>query len=308
MLVAGCGRDAPTHAGWVGWPFAAPDPGPDPDEVFAWAFDRGAFEPMPAPQRGDWLAEHEETGQDVAQFLADEPNRPAPPRDTIVIQPIGTGDVFAGMLPGAQEIVDYLGRFFGLATELREPITIDAKDLGQRHHQGHLQWNATDINEALRERLPSNAYCCIGVTQVDLFPEPEWNFVFGQANLSERVGVFSLARYDDTFFGLPPSEPSLVRRRGLGIVAHEVGHMFGMQHCVHHRCLMNGANNQDEADRCPLHVCAICLRKIHLLVGFDPKDRYAKLEQFYRAHGLDTEAQWVAGRLAAAPRSAAPKT
>ena len=61
----------------------------------------------------------------VAQFLAGDPNRPAPPRDTIVIQPIGTGDVFEGMLPGAEEIVDYVGRFFGLNTELRPPITID---------------------------------------------------------------------------------------------------------------------------------------------------------------------------------------
>jgi archaemetzincin len=272
-LVAACGRES-NH---VGWPFPPPDPGPDPDEVFAWAFDRSVFEPMPAPGPGDWLAEHEEPGQDVAQFLAGEPNRPAPPRDTIVIQPIGTGDVFEGMLPGAEEIVDYVGRFFGLNTELRPPITIDAKQLGQRHHQGHLQWNATDINEALRDRLPANAYCCLGVTKVDLFPDPEWNFVFGQANLTERVGVFSLARYDDAFFGLPPTKPELVRRRGLGIVAHEVGHMFGIQHCVHHRCAMNGANNQSEADRCPMHLCALCLRKLHLLVGFDPKDRYVKL-------------------------------
>jgi archaemetzincin len=301
LAAVGCGRDGPTH---VGWPFAPPRVGPDPDAVFAWAFDTGAFEPLPPPQRGDWLAEHEEPGQDVVQFLADEPNVPKAPRDAIVIQPIGEGDVFAGMLPGAEEIVDYLECFFGLRTVLRDPIGIDPKQLGVRHHQGHLQWNATDINEALREILPAHAYCCIGVTKVDLFPEPEWNFVFGQANLTERVGVFSLARYDAAFFGLPPSEPSLVRRRGLGVVAHEVGHMFGMQHCVHHKCLMNGSNNQDESDRTPLHVCAICLRKLHLLVGFDPKDRYTKLERFYREHELIAEAAWVAARLADAPKRA----
>jgi archaemetzincin len=29
----------------------------------------------------------------------------------------------------------------------------------------------------------------------DLYPEPSWNFVFGQASLNERVGVYSFARY-----------------------------------------------------------------------------------------------------------------
>lgn len=301
-FAAGCGRESSPH---VGWPYPAPRIGPDAKPTLAWAFDRAAFEPMPAPERGDWLAEHEESGQDVAQFLADGPNHPAPPRDTIVIQPIAAKadtDVFAGMRPTAVDIGEYLEVFFGLATELRAPIALTKQEMGIRQHQGHEQWNATDINEALRERLPENAYCCIGVTKTDLFPEPEWNFVFGQANLTERVGVFSLARYDDAFFGHAPSEPALVLRRGLGVVAHEVGHMFGVQHCVHHRCLMNGSNNQAEADRTPLHACAVCLRKLHLLVGFDPRERYGRLAAFYRTHGLRAEAEWVDARLAAAPR------
>lgn len=75
--------------------------------------------------------------------------------------------------------------------------------------------------------------------------------------------------------------------------------MFGMQHCVYHRCLLNGSNNQDEADRCPLHVCPVCLRKLHLLVRFDPAARYRALADFYGAHGLEAEAQWVRSRLSA---------
>jgi archaemetzincin len=33
----------------------------------------------------------------------------------------------------------------------------------------------------------------------DLYPDPAWNFVFGQASLRERVEVFSFARYDPAF-------------------------------------------------------------------------------------------------------------
>jgi len=35
----------------------------------------------------------------------------------------------------------------------------------------------------------------------DLYPDPHWNFVFGQASLRDRVGVFSFARYDPAFYG-----------------------------------------------------------------------------------------------------------
>ena len=272
-----------------------------------WAFDRRDFDALPKPQPGDWLAEQSEDGQDVEQFVADAPNRPEHPRDTIVIQPLRMAHrevEIATMHPSAPELVDWLARYFALPVRIAEPLAIDRVRIGVRMNHGHEQWNATDIDEVLHEHLPDDAYCCIGVTTTDLFPEPSWNFVYGQASLSERVGVFSLARYDDAFFGKPASDPLLVRRRGLGVVAHEVGHMFGMQHCVHHPCLMNGSNNQAEADRTPLHLCAVCLRKLHLAVGFDPRARYLALAGFFRSYGLERERAWVEARLADAPTSA----
>jgi archaemetzincin len=296
-----CGRErAVEPTAQQGWPYPSPRPGPAWPHELDWAFDRSQFAALPDPQPGDWLAEQSEPGQDVEQFLADEPNRPTPPRDTIVIQPLRMlhRDVeLAAMRPSPVELVDWLARFFALDVTIAEPLLLPRSHVGVRMNHGHEQWNAGDINEQLRDHLPARAYCCIGVTTTDLFPEPSWNFVYGQASLSERVGVFSLARYDDAFFGRPPSDPLLVRRRGLGVVAHEVGHMFGMQHCVHHLCLMNGSNNQEEADRAPLHLCAICLRKLHLLVGFDPAERYAALAGFFRTYGLDREREWTEARL-----------
>jgi archaemetzincin len=40
----------------------------------------------------------------------------------------------------------------------------------------------------------------LAITMEDLYPEPAWNFVFGQASLQLRVAVFSFARYDAAFY------------------------------------------------------------------------------------------------------------
>ena len=37
----------------------------------------------------------------------------------------------------------------------------------------------------------------LAITAFDLWPGPGWNFVFGQASLTERVGVWSMARNGD---------------------------------------------------------------------------------------------------------------
>ena len=42
----------------------------------------------------------------------------------------------------------------------------------------------------------------IGVCLSDLYPDEEWNFVYGMASIMGRTGVFSFARYDPSFYDL----------------------------------------------------------------------------------------------------------
>jgi hypothetical protein len=83
----------------------------------------------------------------------------------------------------------------------------------------------------------------------------------------------------------------------LKVLVHESGHMFGIRHCIHYECLMNGSNHLGETDASPVHLCPVCLRKLHHALKFDPVVRYRKLRDFYRAKGLKEEAEWVKGRL-----------
>ncbi|MFT5431510.1 MAG: putative Zn-dependent protease [Myxococcota bacterium] len=138
------------------------------------------------------------------------------------------------------------------------------------------------------------------------------NFVFGQASLTGRVDVFSFARLDPTFEGKPASR-RLLMRRSLAILVHEVGHMFGITHCTHYSCTMNGSNSLDESDRQPLRLCPVCLRKVQWATKAPLADRYRALADLSEEMELDQEAAWFSGRTSLGgdlqtqqPRSNAP--
>jgi archaemetzincin len=113
------------------------------------------------------------------------------------------------------------------------------------------------------------------------------NYVFGQANLRERVGVWSLHR-----LGRPDADEvnfKLTLLRTLKIASHETGHMFSVQHCKKYECVMNGSNSLDETDRHPLDACPECVAKLCWAAGADPRERYARLAAFCAEHGLTRE-------------------
>jgi archaemetzincin len=258
---------------------------PGPDDV-----------PLGAPGQGDWLAQHDEPGQTFARFRASRLHRPDATRRSIALLPIGAlaDDV------ATTTLIDFATRFFGMPARELPAIAMRALNPRSRARDSGRQYRSPDILAALKERVPDDAYCLIAVTQSDLYPGPSWNFVFGEALLYARVGVYSFARYDPAFYGAPRTAgtKALILRRSLKLMAHEVGHMFGVEHCVHFRCVMNGTNNLDETDRSPLHPCPVCLRKLHDSIGFDVKARERALYQFCRKHGLAAEAGVADRRLA----------
>lgn len=150
-------------------------------------------------------------------------------------------------------------------------------------HTEKKQFNARDVLSVLRQKLPPDAFCLLGVSVTDLYPKDEWNFVFGLASIRDRTGVFSFARYDERFFSDVKYETDydLIRWRSAGVVAHEVTHMFGIRHCVFYRCLMNGSNHLEESSKKPMYLCVVCLRKLQSNIGFDVLDRYERLLKYY---------------------------
>ncbi|MEM7152618.1 MAG: archaemetzincin [Myxococcota bacterium] len=253
------------------------------------------FAPVPIARPDDWLSFHPEPGQSVYAYVQSRPNRPDPPNDQIYILPLGPLPAERG--PTVEELAQYGQAFFNREVVVLDTRSVESLDVPTREQGGVRQLDAGAVLDVLRTELPRDAYCLIAVTFEDLYPNEKYNYVFGLARLHQRVGVFSFARYHPAFFGERFGiDRRLVVRRALKVMSHEIGHMFGLEHCIYLHCNMNGVNHLAELDRAPMHLCPVCLRKLHLMLGFSPPRRYGALSEIYERLGLDSEADWAVQR------------
>lgn len=264
--------------------------------------DGGEFSGKKQPGPRDWLAQHREAGQTYAQYLRSQPNKPNTKRRVIYILPLG--EFKGGSAPELETLRAYTAAYYAPLKVVTLPgvssAHVKARSRTNENTQKK-QWNSVEILEWMKRKLPIDAYAMIAVTMTDLFPKESWNYVFGQASLKHRVGVFSFARYDPVFWNEESNEgtQTLVLQRAAKVLTHETGHMFGFAHCTHFECNMNGSNNLPETDAAPMHLCPVCLRKLHQALGFDPAERYVQLAKFYLEHGLEAEATWIEKRVSA---------
>jgi archaemetzincin len=275
------------------------------------------FEPISRPGPSDWLANRPEPGQTFEQFVCSKPHKPDKKRNKLYLLPLG--EFAKDRSPPLDSLRDFAAAFFMMDVEVPPVVRLDGSGITSRQNPftGNMQLLTGDILKLLRKKLPDDAYALLGITMVDLYPDPAWNFVFGQASLRDRVGVYSFARYDPRFYGeedgapsrsegpagprpgggLTPDSQKLMLRRSCKVLAHETAHMFGVQHCIYFHCLMNGSNHLAESDARPLHLCPVDLRKLHHSIGFDVIARYRRLRDFCKRTGLSDEERWLSKRL-----------
>lgn len=256
------------------------------------------FQPIPEPGPHDWLANHDEPGQSFEDFVKSRPSVPHGQRKTIYLQPLG--EFPEGRSPALERLGEFAESFFMMDVAMLPSAEFTQGEITTRTnpYTRETQLLTGDILAYVRGRVPDDAFCVLGITVYDLYPDPSWNFVFGQASLRDRIGVYSFARYDPAFYGEEVEDAEkLMLRRSCKVLAHETAHMFGIQHCIFFRCLMNGSNHLEESDARPLHLCPVDLRKLHFSVGFDLVNRYRRLNDFCAAVGFDDEARWLAKRV-----------
>jgi archaemetzincin len=244
------------------------------------------------PQPGDWLAEHYEPGQTYGEYVRGRPVKPDAVRRVIYVQPLGdftnTQRKIVAKAAGFMEI------YFDLPVKLREGLPM--KLIPEKARRKHPSWGMDQVlstyvlDEVLQPRLPKDAVASIAFTAADLWPGEGWNFVFGQASLADRVGVWSIYRFGD-----PDKSDGDYRRclrRTLKVGAHETGHMFSLQHCTLYECNLCAGNHLAEMDRYPLWLCPHCLAKLCWATGANPEKRFERLAAFAKSNGLREEQEF----------------
>ena len=264
------------------------------------ALDPGSdFERIPVPRPGDWLAVFPEAGQSFEDFVKSSPSKPEGGRNKIYVQPLG--EFAEDRSPSVEALREYAATYFTMDVVVLPALSITGRALTTRINPftGNRQILTGDVLALLKKKLPPDAFCLLAITMEDLYPHPSWNFVFGQASLREGVGVFSFARYDPAFYGEERGGDyrKLLLWRSCKVLVHETAHMFSLEHCIFFKCVLSGSNHLQESDVRPLHLCPVCLRKLHFSIGFDVAGRYRKLLRFYRRIGFEDEARWAGKRL-----------
>lgn len=253
------------------------------------------FKPMGKPAGYDWLASHNEPGQTFDEFLDANPAKPTKERQKIYVLPLGTFNV------KEQKVIavtaGYLEAFYDLPVSVMPSKPMPKPTKGADHRTVHQliansgrfppfeQIRTGYINDDILLPIkPKDAAALIALTNEDLFPDASMNYVFGQASLENRVGVWSMVRLGEK------GDYNTFLSRTLKIATHETGHMFGMRHCTKYECIMSGTNNLAETDSRPIDACPECMAKICWLSDISPTDRYTRLATFCRKNGLNKEA------------------
>ena len=242
------------------------------------------FEPMKINE-GDWLETQKESGETFEEYIISDPTLPTDERRTIYIQPIGKFTKLQSET--IEKAAEYMRAFYSLPVKVNATTALGKVPVDQKRlikYRNNLQIKTSHFtDDVLPKLLPEDAAALIAFTNYDLYPEPTWAFVFGQASLDKRVGVWSLYQFADPKTGKYDS--MLLLERTLKVAMHEVGHMFSMKHCTKYECLMSGTNHLAETDRRPLDNCPECMAKVAWAMKYDPADRYRKLAEFWQTNG-----------------------
>lgn len=243
--------------------------------------------PKRAPGPDDWLARFTESGQTFPQFVQISGGSPLQ-RELSGIDVIPLGEFDSVQQRILDQTVEFLELAIGVPVHLQPaeafpPIPASARRMRGETAQILSTWI---LNDVLKPRRRPEATATLALVTCDLWPG-DLNWVFGQASLRDRVGVWSLWRNGDPRAG--DTAFRLTLRRTLKTAVHETGHMLRIPHCTAYECVMNGSASRDESDGQPLEFCPECQPKLWWGCGARPLDRCRRLADYCRRTGLAQE-------------------
>jgi len=222
-----------------------------------------------------------------------------------------------------EALLPVLEAFIGFPVHMRESLPIGQWACHRMSIERREQIGAHFVLAQMRGSANPRSVCTVGLTSTDLYPPKTYEFVTGMTDASQRVAIFSTARY---FFespkkdqqrsqaadqdgdaaerraSSPPITPEMRREYMTACVTkalcREVLKLCSMGDCQLLHCLMNPfpGGPPESVRSLPLSLCCICLRKLQWLTQTDLLDRYARLPAVLGDRFLD-EAVWIWERM-----------
>jgi archaemetzincin len=118
------------------------------------------------------------------------------------------------------------------------------------------QYYATAVLKKMIVYKQRNMEILLGIIDADLYAS-KLNYVFGEADPYAGVAIISLWRLSQEFYGLP-RDKDLLKERAAKEAIHELGHVYGLDHCSHPECIMYFSNSISDTDKKGPGFCDIC--------------------------------------------------
>jgi len=139
-------------------------------------------------------------------------------------------------------------------------IKADFGDLSQAYNSERKQYFSSKLLASLEKSERDERV--VGIADADLYV-PRLNFVFGEADILSGTAIVSLYRLRQEYYGLA-SDEALFLERATKEIVHELGHTFGLGHCLNNKCVMHFSNSLADTDLKEASFCSSCRPKIIL--------------------------------------------
>jgi len=150
---------------------------------------------------------------------------------------------------------------FNCKVERHNPIQISADAFNPARKQYFSSFILKKLHALLEAEKKE---IVLAIADVDLYAEG-LNFVFGEAEFGGQLAVISITRLRQSFYSLPENKDVFIDRAKKEAV-HELGHVFGLEHCPDAECVMHFSNSLLDTDRKTSSFCSRCQARLEKLI------------------------------------------
>lgn len=129
-------------------------------------------------------------------------------------------------------------------------------DVEDSYNLQRRQFYSTKILDSFKKLNPATTDYVLILTEMDLYV-PVLTHIFGEAELNGNYSIVSTCRLHEEFYSSNGNSDLVIERTYKEIV-HELGHNFGLIHCIDWSCVMHSSSGIEEVDLKKSLFCSNC--------------------------------------------------